>query len=171
MPAIKPVIAPFSSAFVGNYGDSVVMTRLASLRTGGALIREEFPTSPALRALDYNVVQSGNWTVRITLTFLKDSSDLLVRLCRGLTISADLNSPPGTNQYTLLLISPNPDQKDSYFFPRVRTEKVREVNYSKSNATALQITFIAEDRNPNNAIIYANTSAGLVSTMGSISPI
>lgn len=171
MPVIKPLVAPFSSCFVGNYGDSAVLTRLTPLRTGGATIREELPTSPALRCLGYNVVQSDNWSVRVTLNFIKDSDDLITRLTRGLTISADINTAPGTNQYQLLLVGFDPDTKESYYFPRVRTEKVREIGYTKTAASVLQVTFIGEDRDVNNPIMYTNTPAALAIIMGSVSPI
>lgn len=171
MPVLKPVIAPFSSCFVGNYGDSAVLTRITSFRVQGATIREELPTSPALRCLDYNVVQSDNWTVKVTLTFLKDNDDMVTRLCRGLTISQSINSPPATNQYQLLLLAPDSDVKESYYFPRVRTDKVREIGYSKNNASVLSVTFIAEERNVNNPILYIDTYANLATVMGSVSPI
>lgn len=171
MPALKPIIAPFSSCFIGNYGDSAVLTRISSFRTQGATIREEMPTSNALRCLDYNVIQSDNWTIRVTLSFLKDNDDMVVRLCRGLTISQDINSPIATNQYQLLLIAPDETTKDSYYFPRVRTEKVREVSYSKTAPSVIQLTFIGEERNVNNPIVYVNTPAALATVMGSVSPI
>jgi hypothetical protein len=173
MPARSIIIYPFSLVYVGNYGSSDVLTRVTALRTRGASIEESFPTQ-WLRCLDdaysYNTIQSDFHTARVTLAFYC-GDDMTVRLTRGLSISADINDPPGNANYILLLVAPSETDKESYFLPRVRVEKVREVRYSKEEATVIEVTFLATARNPNTSIIYKNTPAALDSTMGAVSPL
>lgn len=167
MAIINIPVGSFSSIYIGDYGSSSVMTPITSIRTVGCSIKEELPTA-YFTCLD-NAIQSGNHIIKVSLTFY-GLDDLLVRLAHGLTISETVSNPIGSNQYQLLLLSGDPLTKTSFYFPKIRTEKVMEFAYNKGSATALQLSFTAENRNVNTVLMYKDTQASLKTTMSSISP-
>ena len=124
MPSISLTAQVFSSIFIGNSSSSSPLTVITELRTNGARISEELPTSYVVS--EGQEIQSGNHTYSVRLEFLADSG-IVTRISRGLSISGNINDPISTTQYSLLLLSPNPLKENSYYFPKVRVEKSREL--------------------------------------------
>lgn len=167
MPAIFVPIFAFAGCYVGTYGATGVMTAVTDLRTNGAKLKEDFPTN-YVRVLD-NHIQSDNHTFDVTLAFLSDST-LVGALALGRSITASTQyTPPGNQQYNLLLI--DAQGIDSYFFPKLSTLKTRATEYQKDKAVTTEITFRAENRDPNVILAYQASVATLQGIMGSISPV
>jgi hypothetical protein len=163
MPSQTVVIAPFEAVYIGNYGGIVPLTRLNAMRTEGARIQETLPTEYTSTTDIDEIV--GNHAATITLSFLA-VDDIIVRLARGLSITASTTANPNMQQYSLFVVHPAYDTKNSYWFPQIRTLKTMELSYTKSNATALQVQFTTEFRDPAKAIIEKNTVAALLTSIG-----
>lgn len=168
MPIVTCPIGPIRAFYVGIYGDSSVLTRVFDIRTGGNELVETLP-SDSLPALNYSSIQSDLHRVETTITFYS-VSDLVTRLTKGLTLSEDLNNPIAQNEYAILLLCGNLNNKESYYLPRVLTERSKTTNLSKTNATAVPVKFYISDRDCTVPLIYQNTAAALKTTMGSRSP-
>lgn len=170
MASIPVILFPFAAVYVGDASASSTPLQLVTAtRTKGAKIAELLP-STFENALG-NAVQSGNHLMRVTLIFLGDD-DMAIRLSRGLSVGAsDINGPMSQTLYSLFLQSPQPGIKSSYYFPNMRTERVVELTYSKTEATALQVTFIGENRDVTVNLHYKKKDADLISIMGAKSPI
>lgn len=169
MPSTSILVSAPDAIYIGDFGVSTVLTRITDLRTSGVRINEDFPTE-TIPALSYADLQSGLWRIEIVITFLGDG-DFPTRLSRGLTISQDVNAGPGTSQYALLIVAPDDTITSSYYFPRVRTIKSRNIPYTKSAPTITEVTFLAEDRNPTVSLMYKNTPTGLASALGVRNPL
>lgn len=168
MPSISLPVFAFGSAYIGNYGASAVLTQLTDLRTQGAALTESMPTQ--FEQVLGKDVQSGNHIFTVQLDFYSDSL-MTANLTRGQSISnTSYYSAPATNTYALLLVPPDSTVSSAYYFPKLRTLKVRDVAYRKNAPVGTQITFIAEDRDPNVTLFYQDTVANLISIMGSCSP-
>jgi hypothetical protein len=169
MPSINFPLFAFAACFIGNYGASSVMSPVTELRTNGAILAEAMPTQ--YEEVLGKDIQAGNHTFTVELEFLSDDP-LTAKLARGLPIDATyINTAPAQSLYTLLLVSPDSGQPTSYFFPKLRTLKTRDLRYTKNTPTVTKITFVGEARNPNVTLFYQDTVANLVTTMGGISPV
>ena len=168
MPKITLPQFAFSQAYIGNSGGGVPLTLMTDLRTNGATISEKQD-----RTWEYvlgNDIQSGNCQFTITLDFYSDGLQTAL-LCRGLAVGGGtINAPLNNSLYSLLLVAANQYAQSSYFFPKLRTLRSRELSYKKNAVTTTRITFIAEDRSPNTTLFYQDTVANLISVMGSQSP-
>jgi len=163
MSSVSTPVGPFTAAYIGNYGQTSVLTQLTSVRTNGGTFQEALP-SEYIVSVD-GPVQVGNHTVRMVLTFLGTAAET-TRLIRGLALSANINSPIGQNQYALFVVGP-----DNYYFPQVRTEKTTERRYSKNSPTVTEVTFTAEYRDVTKTLHYVGTLSELATTMGSQYPL
>lgn len=169
MPTTNIKVGPFTALYIGDYGASSVLQQIPDLTTGTQTITEDVPEEFFV-AVD-NSLQVGRHRAEVTLTFYGDS-DLLVKVARGLSVDATNKDDPSTfTQYVLLAISGEDEDKSSFLFPKCRTTKRLSLNYSKTEVTSISITFIAEDRDRFNDILYINTPDALASILGARSPI
>jgi hypothetical protein len=169
MPKQTVTIFAFASAWVGdNSATTTPLTQITALRTNGATLKENQPRDYQYILL--NDIQSGNCTFTIDLDFYTDALQTTV-LTRGLPVNTGtINSPLSNNLYSLLLVAPNQLAQSSYFFPKARTTRSRELAYKKDGVTTTRVTFTCEDRSPNTTLFYQDTLSNLISVMGSQSP-
>lgn len=168
MSLVTPTVFAFAGVYIGDYGVSVPMTSVRALRTRGARISSGYPTTyiPALG----KYIRSGNLLTTCTLAFYSDD-DTICRVAMGLSVTApDINTEPGDQQYSLLLVAPDKTQASSWYFPLMQTKRVVELNYEKQNLTVLQITFAVEDREVVQHF-WKKKSDDLIPIMGAITPI
>ena len=168
MPLISVPIGPIRAFYVGIYGDSSVLTRIFDIRTGGNELAETLPSDP-LPVLNYGSIQADLHKVETTITF-NSVSDTIIRMARGLALSADINDPMGQSEYAILMLCGNFSKKESYYLPRVITDKNNTINRSKTTATASAIRYYINDRDVTVDLHYQGTAAELKVIMGSRSP-
>ncbi len=149
------------------------MFALTDLRTNGASILEEFPTQ--FEVVLNNDIQTGNHKMTVELEFIADglSTGLLSRGLYYNPTGGTINAPNNYFTYNLLLLAPGGTLQDSFFFPQLRTIKVRNLQYRKDQATTTRITFSWEQRNVNVTLFYQDTIENLINNtpLGPISPI
>lgn len=158
----------FSSIYIGNYSSSSPLTLITELRTNGAEISEDLPTTYVTS--EDQEIQSGNHIYTVKLEFIADTG-IITRITRGLSISGNINDPISTTQYSLLLLSPDSTKENSYYLPKVRVEKVRKLSYTKRAVTTQVVTFLSEHRLVTTNLMYQGTHSYLDGIMGSKSPL
>lgn len=158
----------FAACYAGDTGVSTVLSKINNLRTDGAVIKDELPTVylPVLNTS----IQNGLHRVSVSITFY-NPDDTLVKLSRGIALTGLADDPIDQKKYVLLLLHRDPNIKQSYLFPDIRTEKIMEIPYLKTAGSAIKIDFIAEHRDVTVDLIYKDTHAVLKSILGSRSPI
>jgi hypothetical protein len=168
MPSIPLSVFAFSAIYIGDYDSSAVLTFVPEMRTNGARLLEVSPST--FEQSQGNNVTSGNHVYTVELSFVSDDT-LTENIARGLSVnSTNPNGPPGNNQYSLLLLAPDPTLSSNYYFPKIWTLRTIENIYSKTAPTVTNVTFSTEDRNPNTILYYQDTVANLIPIMGSKSP-
>lgn len=168
MPKFSTPIGPFSGVYVGLTSQATALTQLSDVRTGGGTIDESLPTEYIV-ALDAPI-QSGNHTVRLTLSFLGNSNEV-IRLVRGLPPGSNINAPIAQTQYAVLVLGADPLGEDNYYLPKVRTEKTSNRAYSKTATTSTAVVFVAENRDVTQNIIYKGNLATIQAAMAGQYPL
>src|SRR6516162_1527644 len=141
MPSNILKVGPFAAVYVGNYGDSAVLTQALSISTGPMMLNDEVPEQyePILD----NTIQNGLRKITFTISFYSDDQ-LTINLARGLTVS-ETNKGKGSpfNQYVVLLVHPDDTDTSSILITKCYTVKDMKINYEKTAATKVDIQFVA----------------------------
>lgn len=167
MPLINVTIGPFEAVYIGNAGQSAKLTRIWNLRKNGANIKEGMETE--FNPLTLGADQAGNHIYRVTLTFIA-GEDMPKRIARGLGIADDINTDVGNQHYSLFLLHPNYDIKESWYFPSIRSEIELNLNAEKTQTTDIPILLTAEHFDKTYDLAYNNTPYALQSAMGTQYP-
>lgn len=167
MAVIELKIGVPTSLYIGDSIDTSPLALLGVIGTGPINITETLPEQfvPGLSI----TIQAGLHEIQATGTFLGDS-DTLLKLSRGISLSDSVDSAPEFTTYSLLLVYPDDTANSSWYFPKVRVVHTTPINYSKTEATVLPLTFIWQERDRYIPIFYKNTIDNLIPIMGSKSP-
>lgn len=168
MSANRIQIGAIRAVYIGDYSDTVVLTRLTDFRTNGNQIIDVMP-SDSLPALNYSGIQSGLHRAETTLTFLS-YNEIVIRLTKGLTLSSSINDPSAQNEYVLVLIAGDTTKKESFYFPRVLTNRQRNTPLSKKDPSTTQVNFYIENRSPIVKLMDQETPAAIKISLGARSP-
>lgn len=172
MPNLNPLAYALSSVWVGDFGNTSKQTRIDAIRYNGCTVAESLPGTfiPGPNI----VIQTGNWTVKVTLNFYVDGKDELpINLSRGLTLSQDSGATPDNAFYSLLLVPPDSSLKAIYI-PKCFTENTGlSTAFLKTGPQTLTPILRAESRSVNISplLIYRDTLPNLQTQMGSIYPL
>lgn len=79
MPLENIPIGPFVAIYIGDYGNSDVLTQIHSIGTGPAILKDTVPET--YEAVLDNSIQSGLRKVSVTLSFYGDDN-LIINLSR-----------------------------------------------------------------------------------------
>lgn len=157
-----------SSVFIGVYGASSILTRFPYMRTNGITIVDQTP-SIELPCLNYDFTQSDWHKVSFSINF-NSIDDNVIRISKGLSLTADINNAPGFTDYVVLLLGSNTTSA-SYLFPKIRTLKNLSINNQKTSPTTVPVEFRASDRNMYHDLIFKDTPAALSTRLGVTSPL
>jgi len=119
--------------------------------------------------------QAGLYTVSFTLSFYGQDENVY-NIAKGQALNTDSNNPfIHTNRYSVLLLSTDETQKNSFYFSSLKTatdELGRRVvpNFDKENPTQISVPFQAFNRNANTVLYTKNTYTNLAAIMGSKAP-
>lgn len=168
MPNPNTSVFSFAAAFIGDAAPNTAqLSRIVDLRTNGATISSSIPTEHLV--VTKNDVQTGNQIVQVRLSFYS-TSDLMVRLAKGISITGDPDGTPAAQKYSLLLLAPSDSTRDSYYFPDLKTEKIYNIDVLKDAAKIIEIKFEQEDPSVAVKLMRKGTYAELKAIMGSRSP-
>ncbi len=110
-------------------------------------------------------LQSGLYSVVISMNFLSDDPTIW-KIAKGISLSGDVNDPPGNQVYSVFVLNANPKLEKSYYFPTVATYKPLNTNYNKDKPTILSLTLIGTDRSSATNLLDKGTFPYLLTTYG-----
>lgn len=155
-------VAPFQGMYVGDYGASITLTRVSAVRTGGAKMSVSVETE--YTPLIDNEEQVGDVIVTCTVNFLHD--DMAKRFVRGLAVAASLPGTIGNAQYSIFLVHPSYDTKQSYWLPQMGVKKNLDMTAAKDQASIIPITFVGTFRSVYKTLELEDTVANCLTAIG-----
>lgn len=171
MPGISPSVYTFASIYLGDAAPaSGQLVNVPNIRTQGVRISDTTPSTyfPWLGISGMD----GLREVRVETQYYDSSSSSIVELAsRGVSLSGDLNDPSDLQLYSLLMVSPNEDVRESYYFPVVRTEIDYSAAFLKDAGIVVPVTFFIQVEDLTKEPYSKETVANLITEMGSRSPL
>ncbi len=155
-------VGAISAIFVANLGASSFQ-KLRSYRTNGAEISDSLPREFVQEV--GGPLQAGFYNVSLNMTFLSDDATIY-KIAKGISLSGNVNDPPGNQVYSVFVLNANPKLEKSYYFPAVATYKPLTTNYNKDKPTIMPITLIGTDRSSVTNLLDKGTFPYLLTTYG-----
>lgn len=171
MSSQSPRAYVFDAVYLGNCAPaSGILSKVPDIRTNGITVNDVTPTE-YISWLGITCL-TGNRVVTVEAQFYDSSnSDLVDLAAKGISLTGGLNDPSTLQNYTLLLVSPEPDKKDNFYFPIIRTEIKYSKAFKKDGGIIIPITFTIEANNLTDNLYNQTTVDNLVILMGVRSPI
>lgn len=171
MPGISPSVYTFASIYLGDAAPATgQLVNIPNIRTQGVQITDNTP-SVFLPWLSVSAM-SDLREVRVDTQYYDSSSSSIVELIsKGISLSGDINDPSDLQMYSLLLIAPNEYTRESFYFPKVRTEINYSASFTKDNGIVIPVSFFIQTEDLTKEPYSKDTVANLISEMGSRSPL
>jgi hypothetical protein len=152
-------VGPASAIFCCNLGASSFQ-KLKAYRTNGIEVSDSLPREFTQES---GPLQAGFHSISLNVTFLSDDATIY-KIAKGISLSGNVNDPPGNQVYSLFVLNANPKLEKSYYFPAVATYKPLTTNYNKDKPTIMPITLVGTDRNPAVNLLDKGTFPYLLTT-------
>lgn len=164
------IIGPITDIYVGDFSAVTALNWLPAPRTQGGRFRYSVPEQWERTNQRFN--QVADCEVSMDLTFYW--SEEVHRLAMGNSIEPPLgalDAVPGNTEFTVLLLSEDPDTRSSILLPRCAVRRELSNNFQKTDATTLSITFSYRERNKQVQIFRRGTYDELATILSTRSPI
>lgn len=171
MPGISPSVYTFASIYLGDAAPaSGQLINVPNIRTQGVRITDSTP-SVFFPWLSLSAM-SDLREVRVETQYYDTSTVNIVELAsKGISLSGDISDPSDLQMYSLLLVSPNENSRESFYFPNVRTEINYSASYTKDNGIVVPVSFFIQTEDLVKEPYSKDTIANLIVEMGSRSPL